>query len=1180
MPGLGSQEGVGQGSRPAFAKRWRVGLLLVVAAIGVGGCGRGCGSGGSNGSGGGNLPAKDSKNYTDAVTAFHVGVAALDAGEDIRAQSKLASVTQLAPEEPAGWADLGLLSLRQNKLDEAATHLDKARALAPDNPAILLIAGLLEDRRGQFAKAIEYFQKVVQRDPGNIRARYALAKESEKQGGPTSDTDYKTQLDAILTVQPNNLAGLVDRARLAAKMKDSATLHSTLDVLAKRSADWPADVKAQLKEAQQSAAGTDDRTTGIKIQFLNNVLKQVAEYRSSYNELTWVESQVGTPLEKLVKLPDTPSAPVAPDTALTFAPEPLGTGTGKAAFAAALSLNGEGNPVVLAADGKTVHVGANIMLPFPGGNANLPPSPNAIAMADWNFDFQTDLAVAGGGGLKLYEQGSGGAFTDVTARAKLPDTVTKAPLYGVWAADIDLDGDLDLVVAPMSGPPVVLRNNTDGTFKAIQPFTGVSNVRAFAWADFDGDGDPDPAFIDAQGGLHIFANERSGQFTARQVPTLSGKPVALAVADLDNDGFMDLVVLLDNGAIARLADHSEGKSFDVVVVAQWTPVPAGMTPGTVTLLTADLDNNGALDLVASAGNTAQAWLQDGQGLFAPLAAPIAGRVFAAADMTGTGKLDLIGLSATGEATKFVNKGTKNYHWLTLRPKAKDNHTKGDQRINSFGIGGEVEVRAGLLVQKQSILSPVMHFGLGDKTMADALRIVWPNGSYQAEFEYQGDKAEIAEQRLKGSCPFLFAWDGKEMQFITDCIWRSPLGLKINAQETAGVAQTEDWVKVRGDQLAARDGFYDLSITAELWETHFFDLTSLLVVDHPVGTDIFVDERFAIPPPPHQVYTVSTPRPIAHATDDSGNDVTQLLSARDGTHLDNFGRGDYQGITRDHWVEVELPEDAPMSGPLWLVAYGWIHPTDSSINVAISQGKHDPPKGLSLEVADGRGGWKVAKPGLGFPEGKVKTILVNLEGVFPPNAPRRLRLRTNLEIYWDCIQWAQGLPHAPTKIKRLELSSAELRYRGFSVVKAADASSPELPQNYDQLTSTKQLWRDLVGYCTRFGDVKELLTKVDDRYVILNAGDEMRLKFPAQPPPPNGWTRDYVLIGDGWEKDGDYNTTFSKTVLPLPAHAITSYITPPRGLKNDPVYQKHRQDWQTYHTRYVTPDQFNRGLRPN
>jgi hypothetical protein len=47
----------------------------------------------------------------------------------------------------------------------------------------------------------------------------------------------------------------------------------------------------------------------------------------------------------------------------------------------------------------------------------------------------------------------------------------------------------------------------------------------------------------------------------------------------------------------------------------------------------------------------------------------------------------------------------------------------------------------------------------------------------------------------------------------------------------------------------------------------------------------------------------------------------------------------------------------------------------------------------------------------------------------------------------------------------------------------------------------------------------------------------------------------VLVGDGWVKDGDLNTTFGKTVLPLPYHGRQDYTIPPRGLENDPVYRR-------------------------
>ena len=234
-----------------------------------------------------------------------------------------------------------------------------------------------------------------------------------------------------------------------------------------------------------------------------------------------------------------------------------------------------------------------------------------------------------------------------------------------------------------------------------------------------------------------------------------------------------------------------------------------------------------------------------------------------------------------------------------------------------------------------------------------------------------------------------------------------MGLRINAQATADIQATEDWVKVRGDQLVARDGAYDLRVTAELWETHFFDRLALGYVDHPKGTEVFVDERFAVPAPPLDLVATDPARPFASVRDDRGQDVASVVAARDDRHLDFAGRGAYQGITRDHFVEFELPDDAPREGPLWLVGQGWVHPTDSSVNVAISQGAHAAPQGLSLHVADANGRFALVRSGLGFPSGKDKTVRIDLTGVFAATGPRRMRLSTNLEVFWDRIGWAAG-----------------------------------------------------------------------------------------------------------------------------------------------------------------------------
>ncbi len=470
------------------------------------------------------------------------------------------------------------------------------------------------------------------------------------------------------------------------------------------------------------------------------------------------------------------------------------------------------------------------------------------------------------------------------------------------------------------------------------------------------------------------------------------------------------------------------------------------------------------------------------------------RVFAAADLDQSGRLDLLGLDAVGQPIKAVNHGAKNYHWQIIRTRAVT--AVGDQRINSFGVGGEIQARSGLLLQAQPITGPEEHFGLGEWPETDVARVLWPNGVVNAEFSLHSDQEALAEQRLKGSCPFLFAWDGRKMRFVKDTVpWGSAIGLRINDLGPARIAATQEWYKIPPEDLAPRDGNYDLSISGELWETYYYDWLQLMTVDHPQGTAVFVDERFVVPPVKLAITATDMPHAIARAVDDEGHDVTGIVESLDGHYLDTFGRGQYQGVTHDHYVEVDLGPDAPTNGPLYLIARGWLHPSDSSINVALGQGHHDQPEPLRLEVPNGHGGWRIARSNLGFPAGRNKICLIDLTGVFVPGAPRKVRLRTNLEIYWDQIQWARGLPNTPLRVTHIDPSMANLHYRGYSTIHQANMSSPEIP-DYSHLASTTQIWPDLQGYYTRYGDVRELLNKIDDRYVIMNAGDEMTFRFPC------------------------------------------------------------------------------------
>ncbi len=1110
------------------------------------------------------LPKPGSKTYADLCSAFYLGLAGLQSGEDVRAREYLTRSTVIAPGEPAGWADLGILQVRQQQFDAAFQSVDKARSLAPSDSRIEALLGLIENRRGKLPESASHLEKAVSLDSHNLRALYSLAEQAGHDATPQSQASAENLLERILQQQPSNAAVLLEYLRVAARRGDASGAQRSLSALAPLAANWPDNARQQFAAVDQNVKGGNLRAAVVQVQFLRNVLLRVPSYRTGLDQIQTPATLVARPFTRFLLLPSPTSEPAPPDTQTHFTSEPVRQiPSSKVSWIGAVALADEGPATVAWADGTSFHLATGAASPLPGGpTAQL--TANSIAAADLNYDFKADIVIATSSGFRIYVQQDPQHFRDITAEAKIPASISGASYTGVWAFDIDLDGDLDLVLGVRHGDPVVLRNNGDGAFTAIAPLKGLDGLTAFAAADLDGDGDPDLALLDAHGNLHVFSNERLGAYRAREVPAALGTGIAaLAAADIDGDGTIDLILLKSDSSVVRLSQKQD--------TLDWESAPLFHAPNAASpsLLLADFDNNGALDVAAND----QIYLNDGKSLTA-LPAKLNAARYSLLDVNSDGRLDLLALDRAGTPFELINHGAKNYHWQVIRTRAA--HATGDQRMNSFGIGGEIEIRSELLAQKQIIASPVLHFGLGDHTSVQFARIVWPNGFVQAEFDLKADQTVLAEQRIKGSCPMLFAWNGHGMEFLKDVgPWGSALGLNVNAQGK-GIYGTREWFNVRGAQLPSHDGFYDLRITAEYWETYYMDHYSLLAVDHPAGTEIYTDERFALPSPAPNLIATAATKPFARATDDRGSDVTNIVCSLDDRFLDTFGRGQYQGLTRDHWVELELPANAPATGPLYLVGQGWIHDTDATVVKAQAQNTTAHPEGLSIEVPDAQGHWTTARSGLGFPKGRVKTVILDISGIFRPDAPRKLRLRTNLELYWDKLAWGAGLPNANLQVRHLGLAAADLRFRGFSLITKADPSSPELP-HYNRIEESDLRWHDQEGYATRYGDVRELLTDVDDRYVITSPGDELRMKFAALPAPVAGSTRDFILICDGWVKDGDYNSTFAGTILPLPYHAMKDYVVPPGTLESDHAYLLHPDDWRTYQTRYVTPRYFTSAL---
>ena len=1125
-------------------------------------------------------PEAESDRYREAVSDFYVSLAASQTDEARFAFNKMNDVAQAFPEEAAAWANLGVYAMRQGNFELSQERFQQARELQPDNPDILFLSGLLESRRGNLEDAIQLFRRGTEVAPDNLMIHYSLVLELEREDDVANSDEITSILLEMHERDPDNMVVIYELARVAAKERELELLGEAFTKLRAFSAQWPSEANDQLDIIEEAIQNQSYSEISLELSFLRNGIEPTPAFQADLQQVQLPPSEVGYLITEFLWLPVPEFQAADPDLDMSFSRLDDDEFPQSAIFVKSVTPLEDLPPLAIYMDEDGIHYDEEVTLLYPGeipSDGVLPGS--VMAEIDYNYNFMNDVALAGNQGFRLHRQNDDYTFTDVTETLGLAGSVINRAYRAVWSIDIDQDGDLDLVLAPESGAPVVLRNNADGTFTQIDPFSDIANIIDFRWADLDADGTGDALFLTADGELILYKNMRAGEFVRHQGLSVDHTVAAYTLSDLNADGYFDIVTVTSGGSLIRYAFQPDQVVWEPESLFQVDLDNSELSPASVNLFASDFDNNGVFDLLLSTKESSVLWLGDSNLNFHRLGQDLPGGVKSVFDIDGNERLDLLGVEADRTTFRLMNTGTKNYGARSIRARASG--LEGDQRINSFGIGGEMEVRSGLLYQKQMISSPIVHFGLGEYEEAEMLRIIWPNGSVQAEFAELGIGATIFnEQILKGSCPWLFTHDGEEVQFITDALWRSPLGLRINAQETAGVIQTLDRVRIPGNKIANRDGIYDVRITAELWETHFFDYVGLIAVDHPVDTEIYIDERFVFPEPDLSSRALTIPQPVARVLDDNGRDVSETVREKDGNYLKTFTKTQYQGLVNDHFIEIELGEDVPVDKPIVLVASGWLRPTDSSINLALSQGSHDPPHGLKIEVSDGNDGWKVLHENYGVPAGKLKTILIDLEEAFPYSgdpADRRIRMHTTSEIYWDAIQWAEQLPEDYFVETSLNPVRQELRYRGYSEWYRPDSVSPKLP-NYGEISGTQPRWRDLEGYHTRFGDVSELLTEIDDRYVIMNAGDEMILEFEALDDPEEGWTRTFVFVSDGWVKDGDYNTEASRTVEPLPYHGQSDYEYLRSGtLFDDPVFQRHREDWIHYHTRYVTPEPFRSAL---
>lgn len=780
-------------------------------------------------------------------------------------------------------------------------------------------------------------------------------------------------------------------------------------------------------------------------------------------------------------------------------------------------------------DDRTVSTGWN-----PSNSGPIPSTPG-MALIDSEYRGHADLLVWSRDRIALFKNGTDEAKN--TGLEELKD------VRDIAVGDFDNTGLAGLCVITGSGA-AIYRNNK-GSFAKLLDVPNSAGVTKALWLDYDHDYDLDlllfgPAPV-------LMRNNGNGKFEERTAsfPFVKGSALAAVPFAIQGDtAARDLVVSYADRPAVLYRDKLNG-------VFEPMDIPA-FPAGAAALAVQDFNHDGLFDIVSY--SPALTAVQNNSGKFdrAPNAKTAPSPI--RADFNGDNREDYARILPDGSLHVYLN-ASPNQRWSTVR-------IEGIKNLKE-AAGATVEMKSGVFYNKRIYQGVPLAFALDSHADADTIRITWPNGLIQNETHQKGNEAlKIAEaQRLSGSCPMIFAWNGSAFQFITDVLGVAPLGASSGDGHYFPVNHVE-YIRVPGSALANDNGRYRIHISEELHEVSYLDQVQLIAVDHPSGTEIYTNDKFKSPPyPEFRLFGAREKIHPVRALDDHHQDVSPALEKIDQTYPTGFAHNT-AGVAELHTLTLDFGKVAPENHAA-LVLNGWVDWADGSTFLGESQNGNGGLVFPYLQVKDAQGKWKTVVEDMGIPSGKPKSIVVDLDGKFLTHS-RQVRIVTNLCVYWDEIFLIDNAGAPDAHLTPLAAASAHLHFRGFSRLILDPAHQQPEQFVYDDVHPVSD-WNPTPGLYTRYGDVQPLVTDVDDRLVIMGSGDELELDYPASqlPAVPQGWSRDFLLKVDGWAKDADANTAFSQSVLPLPFHAMSAYpYQPNEHFPDDPGHQQYIEDYLT------------------
>ena len=787
-------------------------------------------------------------------------------------------------------------------------------------------------------------------------------------------------------------------------------------------------------------------------------------------------------------------------------------------------LTGDGLPVVLARgpDGALAPVSDT---PFADARG--------VAAALWgdiDDDGMVDVVLCGAEGTAYWRQGPAGDW----ARNRI---LGEDPCLAGAVADADHDGDLDIFAIGPDGNEL-FSNNRDGTFRRVAADMGLAvgangnSGRQALFADLDGDRDLDILVVNRVPPHDIWQNDRTWAYRPMAgLRDLRQTPLAAAtIADADADGHREIYGLADDGELLRWV--YDGTAWKGTSLAQADTFNAGVARE---LDFADFDGDGRGELLRVLPN-GFALIDPGTGetkhgeAVRNLASAIA-LVLDAAQGPGV-------LAVHDRRVSLWPAGTGRHGYFALTLTGESD--AGQTRSNASGLGTWVRVR---VAGRWTVLDRMdphsgpgqslqpLSVGLGGHDQADFVELDWSNGVSQTELDLAGGRHHVIEetQRQLASCPVLFAWNGKAFEFVSDVLGGAALGYLEAPGRYTPPRPTEGFL-LDSSALVARDGRYALKLAEPMEENAYLDSARLTVYDLPPGWNIVLDERLAAGGPPATGRPITFRRAVSPltVTTAEGDDVTELALVKDhrtpppGALDDRF----IGLLEHDQELTLEFARPLDPEGAV-LVADGWIeYPYSQTVFAAWQAGLRYRP--TTLEARNGDGEWTIVAEEFGYPAGMPRTMALPLP-TLPPGTDA-LRLKSNMEIYWDRLRVVWEEPLVDVVTATLDPVTARVARTGF----AKRTTGPQRLPHYDYGERTPH-WdaKAPQGLYTSFGDARELIRDTDGALAIISSGEEVHLEFDAPPEPPRGHRRFFRIVFHGWAKDMDLYTLDGDTVDPLP-----------------------------------------------